>query len=969
MINRHTRYNLLAVIAVAVLLLCACSTKKNTGITRAYHSFTARYNTTYNGKVAFLEGLVAQEGGHKDDYTRLLPMYVSANEATAGLGKSNYETAILKAEKAIKKHSIKVKPVRKGNKRMSAKEKAYRARREFNNYLKTPWMMLAESQFRKGEFIEAASTFAYIIRLYADQPDVVSVARAWLARCYVMLEWPYDAEDLLRKMARDSMSAKGVRERQKTMAAYYILTEQYDEAVKPLQLSVKYERRSKQRARLNYLLGQVAQHANQQRVAYQAWQRVIRANPPYELAFNARLRQAEVMSGSNYRKVLAKLRRMARSDKNKDLQEQIYHAIGKVYLSRGDTMSAVGAMKKGVEKSTQGGSSLVALQLHLGQLFWDREDYIDAAEMYAAAVGGMDKKHAEYSESVWRNDVLKDLAPPLSDVKLQDSLLALSVMPEQQRLAAIDRVIEALKKKEREEEKRLAQQGGTQGAANGTTAAATTQQPAQQQPIQRPGEKSAWYFYNMQTVMQGKQIFARQWGNRPLEDNWRRSNKQQVNLEDADGVNYDEEAMAAEQERQDSIQNVEEQRLADSLANDPHRREFYLRQIPFDDDAKALAHQTIANGLFNAGLLEITPLENYRLAERTLNRLLADYPEFEQTPDVFYHLFLLYGRQGLEERQHACRDTLIARWPEHPYARLLANPRYEQNARYGKHIEDSLYATAYDCFRSAEYDAVEPLYDIHTEDFPDGPHRGRFLFVRAMSNLYAGRRDSFMVSMQQLVSKFPSDSISVWAKNIVQGVQEGRMLNSDGLDMTSLWSRRDMAAMGTDSAAVAADTLSAERLTGFVFVLAWPPFTLDENQLLYEMARYNFSTFVARNFEIELQNTGSVHRLLVTGFNSFDEVHSYAQNLYMDAHMRERLEGIRTLLISEENLARVGRRYSYDDYDDFYQENFVPDEVPEDLRIDEPEFEIIDPENIDPNEPTPEESPSDSPTDDFEWPW
>ena len=79
-------------------------------MTRFYHSLTAHYNILYNGEVAFEKGQDAQIEGHKDDYNSLLPMYISTNKSTAGMGKSNYTTAIEKCEKAIKLHSIKKKP-------------------------------------------------------------------------------------------------------------------------------------------------------------------------------------------------------------------------------------------------------------------------------------------------------------------------------------------------------------------------------------------------------------------------------------------------------------------------------------------------------------------------------------------------------------------------------------------------------------------------------------------------------------------------------------------------------------------------------------------------------------------------------------------------------------------------------------------------------------------------------------------
>ena len=123
-------------------------------------------------------------------------------------------------------HSIKKRPTVKGNKRRTPKQKAYLARKEFNPFLYRAWLLMAEAQFRKGEFIEAASTYNYILRLYSTQPEVVGPAKAGLARCYVALDWPYDAEDILNKMKRDTITPRGAKERDKTSAAYYLLTDQ-----------------------------------------------------------------------------------------------------------------------------------------------------------------------------------------------------------------------------------------------------------------------------------------------------------------------------------------------------------------------------------------------------------------------------------------------------------------------------------------------------------------------------------------------------------------------------------------------------------------------------------------------------------------------------------------------------------------------------------------------------------------------
>ena len=339
--------HIIASLAVLLFAFAACSTKKNTSGTRFYHAMTARFNTYFNGSEAFKEGVFAQQDGHKDNYTELLPIFNVRDKKTAGIGKSNFETAIEKCEKAIKQHSIKAKPKTNVNKRKTAEDKAYLARKEFNPFLRHAWLLMGKAQFQQGDFIEAASTFNYICSLYAGQPEVVSVARAYLARCYVELEWPYDAEDALRRIRRDSIEGDGEKEYNASYADYLILVEQYKEAIPYLQSTIKKERNKQQRARLNYLLGQLYHETGNDAEAYKALRRVIRANPTYELSFSAQILQTEVMAEGNHNKVVKKLKRMARNKKNKDYQDQIYYALGNIYLANKDTAHCIGAYEKG----------------------------------------------------------------------------------------------------------------------------------------------------------------------------------------------------------------------------------------------------------------------------------------------------------------------------------------------------------------------------------------------------------------------------------------------------------------------------------------------------------------------------------------------------------------------------------------------------------------------------------------------
>ena len=945
MIKKFDRFLPWAGMLVCLCLVSACSTKKNTSGTRFYHSMTARFNTMYNGQLSYIDGVEAQEKGHQDDYTRFLPMNISTNKQTANLGKSNYENAILKCEKAIKLHSIKKRPTVSNSKRRTAKQKEYLSRKEYNPYLRHAWLMMGKAQFQKGDFIEAASTFNYIIRLYATQPEINSVAKAWLARCYVALEWPYDAEDVLDKMRRDSISREGQREMTATRAAYLIETGQYEQAIPEVRKTIKNTSHKIQRSRLNFLVGQLQREVGQDREAYKSFAKVIRSNPPYELAFNARILQAEVMPKSQYRQMVKKLQRMAKSDKNKDYLDQVYYAIGNIHLTAGDTLKCIGAYEKGVEESTRNGIGKAVLLLRLSQIYWECENYIDAQRTYQQCISILDKEHEEYKESEWRSKALDETAPHLSAVKLQDSLQLLAQMPEDKYLAAIDRVIEALKKKEKEEAKKAARNGTT---ATGTGTATPNNQAANRTTPQAAAtaqNRGAWYFYNPQTVMTGKQEFQRRWGQRKNEDNWRRSNKTVSNSDEFEEYNYDED--------NDSIQaaeaaalDEEEQRRLDSLANDPHHREYYLAQIPFTEEQLAASNQLLEDGLYKGGVAMMERIQNYPYALRLLQRLLDDFPETSSKADVYYHLFLLYWRLDDDERAQYYRNLLIEEFPEDKNAIRVSNPNYELLAREGKHLEDSLYAATYDAYQANRYDEVASNYDNHTQNFPLGRHRGRITFVRAMTYLYTGHRTEFLSLLQEVVKSNSKEEIAEMASYIVKGLQEGRLLSDDKYNASDIWKRRRSNWVDGDSTQVA-DTLTAERYTTFNFVLAYPTNSLDEDQLLYEMARYNFTSYMVRNFEIEVREDQGLSLMCIRGFLSYDEAHAYVQRLYADQHMRTLLEGIRSLLISDDNLNNLGVAFSFDEYKEFFDQNFAPLEIPSDLIIDEPtEIEVRDPDDV-----------------------
>jgi len=911
---------------VVMLAMAGCSTQKNDAKSRWWHSFTARYNTYYNGSQAFIEGSIEKENANKDNFTEMIPLYMVSNKNSKSTGLMKFDRAIEKSEKAIKQHSIKKRPEWTKNRRKTAKDIEWLNRKEYNPFLWKAWLLLGKSQFQKGNFDEAAATFSYMSRLYSTQPAINGIARAWLAKSYVELDWLYDAEDVMTKMLRDTIHYRAQKDWDYTFADYYIKSGQLEQAVPYLQKVIKHERRKKLKARQWYLMGQIQYVLGNKEEAYKAYQKVIHQHPPYELEFNARIAQTEVMAGGRSKQMISRLKRMARSDNNKDYLDQVYYAMGNIYLLQADTANAIGAYEKGNKESTRNGIEKGVLLLKLGDLYWVKEKYNDAQRCYGEAIGLLDKERPDYEQLSERSKVLDELVPHTDAVYLQDSLQVLADLPEEERNKAIDRVIEELKKKE-EEEKKAAQEAEAEKVLQRQGATGNRNNMANRPPAGGQQQGGAWYFYNPMAVNQGKTAFQRQWGKRENTDDWQRINRTVVNLQttgEGGEELTDSTALAVSDSLMtDSIATEETaDAAADTLANDPHNREYYLAQIPFTEEQKAASNEIIMEGLFNSGVIFKDKLDNLKLGEKALTRLTRQYPTYSKTDEAWYHLFLLYSRLGNNAKADSCLTHLKADFPESDFTILLSDPFFEENARFGVHIEDSLYAATYEAFRKDRYQEIKANAKISRERFPLGENRPKFIFIEGLGMLNDGDAVSCLANMKEVVEKYPQSEVSEMAGMIIKGVQEGRKLHGGKFDLGDIWSRRSMTVEVSDS--TIADTLTVDRNVNYVFLLAFNADSVNSNQLLYDMAKYNFTNFMVRNFDIGVDEDNGVSRMLISGFLNYDEALQYARQLYSDEEMPDKLKGCKRIIISEENLKLLGTKYSYEEYDNFFEQALAP---------------------------------------------
>ena len=901
-----------------VLLLPGCGTKKNTATSRNWQAFTTRYNVYYNGKEHYNEQIKEMEGKYEDDYSRFLLTHPAEarGDQKRPQPTGDFKRTIEKMQKAIQLHSIKKKPARKNG---SPKEKAFRARDEFNPFLHNAWMMLGEGQYLDGDFLGAAATFFYISKHFTWLPDVVTEARIRNALAYLALDWNYEAENALHLVKpKDLTNNKLKNLYNRAMADYYIRTEKYSLAIPYLAQAAKGASGT-QKNRLYFLLGQLYSHEGEKNKAYQAFKKAGSGNSiPYRAKFNARIKQSEVFAGKNVKKEVGSLLAMTHYARNKEFLDQIYYAVANLWLSRKDTAQAKKYYALAVEKSTRNGIDKALAQLALGNIYFEEGEYVKAQPCYSEAVPQLPDNYPDYKTLKRRSDVLDELALYAGNVQLQDSLLTLSKMtPEEQRKVCqrlVDELIER-EKKEAEEAKReeyLAQQEGNSNINSNTNT--TT-------PSMMNSDKS-WYFYNTMTKNAGKTEFQRRWGARKLEDDWRRRNKSSFSFDD-EAENSDDE---------DNPNNSDNPDNSDSSNNsdndpdkpdptDPHNVEYYLSQIPSTEEEIKNCNDVIQEGLYNEGVILKDKLEDFPAARKEFMRLDERYPDNIYRLDVYYNMYIMAVRQDNVAEAERWRSKIIAEFPDSPYGQAMLDPDYFENLRRMNSIQEEEYKKAYDAYLNDNNAAVHSITANMEERYPLSKILPKFVFIDALSYLTEKDNDQFKERLTELLRKWPDTDMTDMAGGILSGLKAGRVPNSSQSNSRGMvWSMR----LSNDSVPMAADGQPAnfERDPDKpqYLVLVFPRDSVNANQLLYDVARFNFSSFVVRDFDLEPMSFGNVGLLIVKGFDNLRQLEHYRS--VMEKSPFRIPDGVRPVMISKANfelLLREGR--SFEEYFRFEEDD------------------------------------------------
>lgn len=911
----------LAAVAILASAFSSCSPKKNNAATRKYQAFITRYNIYYNGDTHYKETLKEMEDNYQDDYSSLLPIHPAVARANpkAPQPSGNFDRSIEKAQKAIQLRSIKKKPKKQAGKSSDPAYKAWMKREEYNPFLHNAWLMMGRGQYLNGDFLGAASTFFYISRHFSWLPVTVTEARLWEARSYLAMDWLFEAETILRRVKPETDLVNG-----DLKALYYtaeadllIKEQQWDKAAGMLRQAIPQVSKP-QRTRLNFLLGQVYSRAGKKELAYKAFHAAGgSSSASYRTKFNARIKQSEVFTGDDITKEVGALKRMTRYDRNKEYLDQIYYAIGNLYLSRRDTANAIENYEMAVEKSTRSGIDKALAQLTLGGLYYDRRQYAKAQPCYSEALPVIPENYPDYATLKRRSDVLDELAVYSQNVELQDSLLRLAAMTPEQQMEVINKLIEELKEKEKKE---------AEAAAREEFMANRGQDGLQDQNNQvftmNTGDDS-WYFYNTATKNAGRTEFQRRWGNRKLEDDWRRRNKQTFSFNDfgaesgsGDDAIDDGEAPA------DSVAAQDKEAL--QKENDPHFPEYYLKQIPKTDMEKQTANDIVQEGLYNMGVILKDKMEDFPAAETEFETLLRRYPDNVYRLDAYYNMYLMYMRSGDMAKAEKYRQLILSEFPDTKYGLALRDPDYIGSLRRMMEVEGQLYDRALDAYLDNDNREVHALYATVSKDFPLSKLMPKFMFLEALSYVTDRKPEEFKKTLMELLERYPNTDLTEYASSYLKGLAQGRQLQHGVSNMRGmLWDTR----LGNDSIPSDTTEMKFDLDPGQqqLLVLLFPTDEINPNALLFEVARHNFSSFVVKDFDLEQMNFGRLGLLIIKGFANVGEINHYLKVMNSSATLTLPPQ-VRPVVISVKNfdtLLRSGG--SFDQYFNYMRDKTYDD--------------------------------------------
>lgn len=710
-----------------LLFLAGCSRSKDSFTARTYHRMVSKYNPLFNGEQALLKAEESLSQQHRDDYDSILRVYRTADLQAVNAIKPELEKAIEKGAKVIRQHSMMIE------------------NKQRNSYIDDAYLLIGKARYWDREYVAALENFNFIIQEFKD-PKVQMRAYYWVAKTETAMGNYVPAKEHFEKLYSDRKFSKYIDEDVYAhFAQLEIDQERYTNAYQLLTQAIKNSRNKAEKARWTYICGQLQEQMGNDYEASMLFEEVIKMGPPYELLFNAQLNQArnydvEFMGPDDAYK---KLEKMLADDKNYENRDIIYYVMAEVAQKLDEEEAKLDFLKQSVKVSTVNQKQKGLSFLWLAEIKFDSKQYELAQAYYDSCYQTLPQNHPSYKRVEKLRASLGKLVANLRSIALEDSLQSLAQLSEKQQLAVVEKIIEEIKEQE-ERELREQQRSmdnlafNNNGGADGPRGLAGM------------GGETKFYFYSNTLRGSGQTAFVQRWGNRKLEDNWRRRNKQSV----------------ARDNSSEGGQGQGQAETEPSALKPEHDPQTYLANIPNDSAALATSHTIIQTALLDNGMIYKEEIEDLSEAAKSLENLLQRYPSYEQKVRVWYLLYRIFVLQSFDSEAEDYKQKILSQYPESEFAYLILNEGKERENVALKEIK-AQYLKAYQLYESKQYRAAHRLcvegYNQHAES----PFGARFLLLQAYCEAAMKDLEDLAKTLNRVVEAFPGSEEEVKAKAIL----------------------------------------------------------------------------------------------------------------------------------------------------------------------------------------------------------
>ncbi len=719
-------YGFLVVIGFSAIT--ACSQYNQGLVSTSYHDLNSHYNAYFLANERLNEAEKILFAGRKDDYNELLSVLLPHDTLRGSTVKSQTDYAIEKASLPIQYHKN-------------------------SHWLDDCYLMIAHARFLQADFDNAIETYKYVNSESKDD-KLHHRALIGLLRAFNQTK-NYDySQAVINRLRKEKLSKHDLVDFYEARAQFHQIRQEYDQTLAILKQTVKRMPASERRARLYYIIGQLYQRTNHTKEGYSYFDKVHKSNASYELALQAKLQMIQLYANNDERKLIKRFKKLLRDEKNVEYKDRVYYAMGMYALRKEDYDKALGYFKEATQVKGGDGRQKTLAFLRLAELYYDKQqNYKQAKNYYDSTLNaGLSPTTPNYDVIVKRQKVLEGFVRNYETIQTEDSLQRLAKMDEASRNKFFDEWLDKREKEEREAERKrndqIAQEVG----------AIFDNMNTEEKPKRNESTGSAWYFSNTTAMAQGRTAFARKWGNRPLEDNWRRSKKDISFADPTDPTSTASTGRAPQETKKPEKISREDQKKS-MLAN-----------LPMSDEAMQKSNEKVETAYYELGKITDQELLEKEKAIKTYETLLERFPQTEHAAEVLYALYLIYQERG-DDKQLAIREKLIQQYAGSTYARLAANPGMTRDENIADIQADRAFQEAYQTYEAQNFVEADRLIQSGIQQYKGTLNEQRFKILEIKLIGKTQGLDAYRKALRDFMNTYAQSSLLPYVHKLFQSAE------------------------------------------------------------------------------------------------------------------------------------------------------------------------------------------------------